>query len=123
MARIGGVDLPKGKRIDVGLTHIFGIGRSRAVAILAAEGIPPSTRVKDLTDEQVQLLRKAVESYRIEGALRTELNQNIKRLVDIKCYRGLRHQMNLPLRGQRTRSNARTRKGPRGNMFKKKSKR
>jgi small subunit ribosomal protein S13 len=123
MARIGGVDLPKNKRVDVGLTHIFGIGRATAIRLLAGEGIDPAKRVKDLTDDEVQALRKAIESYKIEGALRTEINQNIKRLVDIGCYRGLRHKQGLPVRGQRTRSNARTRKGPRGNMFKKTKKR
>jgi len=123
MARIGGVDLPKNKRVDVGLTHIFGIGHSSAIRLLAGEGIDPGKRVKDLTDDEVQALRKAIEAYRIEGALRTEINQNIKRLVDIGCYRGLRHKMGLPVHGQRTRSNGRTRKGPRGNMFKKTKKR
>jgi len=123
MARIGGVDLPKNKRVDVGLTHIFGIGRASALRLLAGEGIDPSKRVKDLTDDEVQALRKAIEAYKIEGALRAEISQNIKRLVDIGCYRGLRHKQGLPVRGQRTRSNARTRKGPRGNMFKKTKKR
>lgn len=123
MARIGGVDLPKNKRVDVGLTHIFGIGRANAIRLLAGEGIDPGKRVKDLTDDEVQALRKAIETYKIEGTLRTEINQNIKRLVDIMCYRGTRHKQGLPVHGQRTRSNARTRKGPRGNMFKKTKKR
>jgi len=123
MARIGGVDLPKNKRVDVGLTHIFGIGRPTAMKILAGQGISPAKRVKDLSDDEVQSLRKAIEGFRIEGALRTEVNQNLKRLVDIGCYRGIRHQMGLPVHGQRTRSNGRTRKGPRGNMFKKTKKR
>lgn len=123
MARIGGVDLPKNKRVDVGLTHIFGIGYTTAIRLLAGEGIDPGKRVKDLTDEEVQALRRAIEAYKIEGPLRSEINQNIKRLVDIACYRGIRHKMGLPVHGQRTRSNARTRKGPHGNMFKKTKKR
>ncbi len=115
--------MPKNKRVDVGLTHIFGIGRSRALMLLAREGIDPAKRVKDLTDDEVQALRRAIEAYKIEGALRTEISQNIKRLTDIECYRGLRHKQGLPVRGQRTRSNARTRKGPHGNIFKKTKKR
>lgn len=122
MARIGGVDLPKTKRVDIALTRIFGIGRSLAARILAEEGIDPSKRVKDLVDEEIQRLRNNVESRKIEGALRAEIQQNIKRLVEIGCYRGIRHQVGLPVRGQRTRSNARTRKGPRGNIFRKRSK-
>ncbi len=122
MARVGGVDLPKNKKVSIGLTRIFGIGYARAMEICAKEGIDPDKRVKDLTDDEVARLRKAVEEYKIEGALRAEIQQNIKRLIDIGCYRGIRHKLGLPVRGQRTRSNARTRKGPRGNMFKRKKK-
>ena len=122
MARVGGVDLPKNKKVSIGLTKIFGIGYARAMEILAREGIDPEKRVKDLTDDEVARLRKAVEQYKIEGALRAEIQQNIKRLIDIGCYRGIRHKLGLPVRGQRTRSNARTRKGPRGNMFRRKKK-
>ncbi len=118
MARIAGVDLPKNKRIEVALTYIFGIGLSTSRKILSATGVNPDTRVKNLTPEEVAKLREEVDKYRVEGALRAEIARNIKRLIDIGCYRGLRHKMGLPVRGQRTRSNARTRKGPRGNMLK-----
>ncbi len=118
MARIAGVDLPKNKRIEVALTYIFGIGLSTSRKILEATGVNPDTRVKNLTPEEVAKLREEVDKYRVEGALRAEIARNIKRLIDIGCYRGLRHKMGLPVRGQRTRSNARTRKGPRGNMLK-----
>ncbi len=114
MARIAGVDLPKNKRIEIALTYIFGIGRTSAKKILEKSGVDPSVRVKDLTPKQVETLRKIIESeYKVEGALRAEIAANIKRLIDIKCYRGMRHIQGLPVRGQRTRTNARTRKGPR----------
>ncbi len=114
MARIEGVDLPRNKRVEIGLTYLYGIGRSRSNEILKATGIDPNTRVKDLTEAQVQLLRDYIAShYRVEGDLRREVQLNIKRLMEIGCYRGLRHRRNLPVRGQRTRTNARTRRGPR----------
>jgi len=108
------VDLPRDKRVEIGLTYIYGIGRSTAKKILEATGINPDTRVRDLTEKEVAELRAAVESgYKVEGSLRGEVAMNIKRLIDIGCYRGLRHRRGLPVRGQRTRTNARTRKGPR----------
>ncbi|MCS6907426.1 MAG: 30S ribosomal protein S13 [Anaerolineales bacterium] len=114
MARIEGVDLPRNKRVEIGLTYIYGIGRSRAKEILQATQINPDTRVKDLTDAEVTLLRDYIaQHYKVEGDLRREVQMNIKRLIEIGCYRGLRHRRNLPVRGQRTRTNARTRKGPR----------
>jgi len=114
MARIEGVDLPRNKRVEIGLTYIYGIGRQRSNAILAATGVNPDTRVKDLTDAEVALLRDYIsQNYKVEGDLRREVQLNIKRLIEIGCYRGLRHRRNLPVRGQRTRTNARTRKGPR----------
>ncbi len=114
MARIEGVDLPRNKRVEIGLTYLYGIGRSRSREILKATGIHPDTRVKDLTEAQVQALRDYIAShYRIEGDLRREVQLKIKRLMEIGCYRGLRHRRNLPVRGQRTRTNARTRRGPR----------
>ncbi len=119
MARIAGVDLPRNKKVWVGLTYIFGIGRSTAWKIIKDSGVDPDKRVKDLTEEEIARLRAEVDKYKVEGALRAEIQRNIKRLIDIGCYRGLRHKMGLPVRGQRTRSNARTRKGPRGNIFKK----
>ena len=122
MARIAGVDLPKNKRIEVALTYIFGIGLSTSRKILSATGVNPDTRVKNLTSEEVAKLREEVDKYKVEGALRVEIARNIKRLIDIGCYRGLRHKMGLPVRGQRTKTNARTRKGPRGNMLKKSKK-
>lgn len=113
MARIAGVDLPRGKRIEVALTYIYGIGDSRARSILQNTGIDPDLRTQDLGDEEVNRLRREIESkYKVEGALRTEVSMNIKRLMDIGCYRGLRHRRGLPVRGQRTHTNARTRKGP-----------
>ena len=113
MARIAGVDLPKEKRVEVALTYIFGIGRSRARKILSSTGVNPNVRVKALTEEDTQKLRQEIETkYRVEGALHAEVQMNIKRLMDIGCYRGLRHRRGLPVRGQRTRTNARTRKGP-----------
>jgi len=112
MARISGVDLPRDKRVEIGLTYIFGIGRPSAKKILQTTGIDPNIRVKDLTESQVVTLREAIESgYKIEGDLRREVAMSIKRLMDIGCYRGLRHRRGLPVRGQRTKTNARTRKG------------
>lgn len=113
MARIAGVDLPNEKRIDIGLRYIFGIGPYRARQILEKTGVSPETRVHKLTDEEVAKLRGCIENdYTVEGGLRGEINMNIKRLVDIGSYRGLRHRRGLPVRGQRTKTNARTRKGP-----------
>jgi small subunit ribosomal protein S13 len=114
VARIAGVDLPRDKRVEIGLTYIYGIGLSRAQAIIAATGVNPDTRVKDLTEEDVTALRAHVESnYQIEGDLRRWESMNIKRLMDIGTYRGRRHRLGLPVRGQRTRTNARTRRGVR----------
>ena len=113
MARLAGVDLPREKRVEIGLTYIYGIGLSRSQEILKKAGINPDTRVKDLTDEQVQAIRNAIDGYTLEGDLRREVALNIKRLTEIGCYRGLRHRRSLPVRGQRTKTNARTRKGPR----------
>jgi len=113
MARISGVDIPREKRVEIGLTYIYGIGRPRANEVLATTGVDPDTRVKDLTESEVQKIRDVIEKgYRVEGDLRREVSQNIKRLMDIGCYRGLRHRRGLPVRGQRTRTNARSRKGP-----------
>jgi small subunit ribosomal protein S13 len=113
MARIAGVDLPN-KHVDVALTYIFGLGRSSAQAICAAAGVDPNARINDLSSEQINVVRKIIESdYKVEGRLRTEVSLNIKRLMDIGCYRGLRHRRGLPVRGQQTRTNARTRKGKR----------
>jgi small subunit ribosomal protein S13 len=113
MARISGVDLPKDKRVEIGLTYIFGIGRPTADKILAATGIDPDTRVKDLTEQDVAKLRDYIDAnLTVEGDLRREVALNIKRLVEIGCYRGVRHRKGLPVRGQRTKTNARTRKGP-----------
>ena len=113
MARIAGVDLPKEKRVEIGLTYIYGIGRTSSNKILAEAKVNPDTRVKDLTDDQVQAIRNAMESYKVEGDLRREVALNIKRLTEIGCFRGIRHRRGLPVRGQRTKTNARTRKGPR----------
>lgn len=114
MARIAGVDLPRDKRVEIGLTYIFGIGLTRAKAVIKATGVNPDTRVKDLTDAEVALLRANIESnYQIEGDLRRLEAMNVKRLIDIGTYRGRRHRMGLPVRGQRTRTNARTRRGRR----------
>ncbi len=114
MARISGVDLPREKRVEVGLTYIYGIGRVIARRILENSGVSPDQRVKDLTDADVNKLRQEIEkSHRVEGALRTEVAMNIKRLMDIGSYRGTRHRKGLPVRGQRTHTNARTKKGPR----------
>ena len=121
MARISGIDLPRDKRIEVALTYIYGIGPSRAAEVLAKTGINPDTRVKDLTDEQEAQLREAIEHhYLIEGDLRRETAMNIKRLSEIGCYRGLRHRRGLPVHGQRTKTNARTRKGPKKTIANKK---
>ena len=114
MARISGVDLPKEKRVEIGLTYIYGIGLTSSQKILEKTKINPDTRVKDLTDDQVNLIRKEIDSnYKVEGDLRREIALNIKRLTEIGCYRGLRHRRGLPVRGQRTKTNARTRNGPR----------
>lgn len=113
MARIAGVNLPAKKRIDVALTYIYGIGPSLAKKILEKTGIDPGTKVMDLTEDQVAALRQEVESYPVEGDLRRQIRANIQRLIDIGCYRGIRHKVGLPVRGQRTRTNARTWKGPR----------
>ena len=113
MARIAGVDIPNNKRIEIALTYIYGIGRKSANDILAKTGINPDTRAKDLTEEDVAKLRDEIEnSYTVEGDLRREVSMNIKRMVEINCFRGIRHRKGLPVRGQRTKTNARTRKGP-----------
>src|ERR1051326_7549735 len=114
MARISGIDLPKDKKVEIGLTYIFGIGRSSALEILEKAGIDSSLRIRDLTDADVNKLRQVIErDYKVEGALSTEVAVNIKRLMDIGSYRGIRHRRGLPVRGQRTHTNARTKKGPR----------
>ncbi len=114
MARIAGIDLPREKRIEVALTYIYGIGRSTAQDILQETAVNPDIRVHELSDDDVNKLRRVIENrYKVEGALRTEVSMNIKRLMDIGCYRGMRHKRGLPVRGQRTHTNARTRKGPR----------
>ena len=114
MARISGIDLPKDKKVEIGLTYIFGIGRSSALEILEKAGIDARLRIRDLSDADVNKLRQVIEKeYRVEGALRTEVAMNIKRLMDIGSYRGTRHRRGLPVRGQRTHTNARTKKGPR----------
>ena len=114
MARIAGVDLPREKKVEIGLTYIYGIGRATALRILESTGVSSALRVKDLTDADVNRLRQIIEKdYRVEGALRTEIAMNIKRLMDIGSYRGIRHRRGLPVRGQRTHTNARTKKGPR----------
>ncbi len=113
MARIAGVDLPREKRVEIGLTYIYGIGLPSSQKILKVAGVNPDTRVKDLTDDEVGQIRKAMENYKVEGDLRREVALNIKRLTEIGCYRGIRHRRGLPVRGQRTKTNARTRKGPR----------
>lgn len=114
MARIAGVDLPRNKRVEVALTYLYGVGRTRARHIIEATGLNPDLRVHELSDEDASTLRRQIEqNYKVEGALRTEVSMNIKRLMDIGCYRGLRHRRGLPVRGQRTHTNARTKKGPR----------
>ena len=120
MARIAGVDLPNEKRVEIGLTYIFGIGLSTSKKILAATGINPDTRVRDLTEDEVSTLRAEIDNYNVEGDLRSDIALDIKRLIEINCYRGLRHRKNLPVRGQRSKTNARTRKGPRKTMANKK---
>ena len=121
MARISGVDLPREKRVEIGLTYIYGIGRKTASDIVAATGINPDTRVKDLTEEDVSKLREYIEhNITVEGDLRRETAFDIKRLVEIGCYRGVRHRKNLPVRGQRSKTNARTRKGPKKTIANKK---
>lgn len=112
MARIAGVDIPRNKRVEISLTYIFGIGRSTSNTILEKANINKDTKVKDLTDEELSRIRSIVDEYKIEGELRKDIKLSIKRLTDIKCYRGLRHKMKLPVRGQKTKTNARTRKGP-----------
>ena len=123
MARIAGVDLPRTKRVEVGLTYIYGIGRKRSNSVLGAAGVSPDIRVKDLSEEDVRKISRVLEDVGgIEGDLRKEISMNIKRLMEIGCYRGLRHRRNLPVHGQRTKTNARTRKGPRrGAVAKKKT--
>ena len=121
MARIAGVDLPNEKRIEAGLTYIYGIGWTTSRKILEKTGINPDTRVKDLTEEEAGKIRKVIENdYLVEGDLRRDVNMNIKRLMEIGCYRGIRHRRGLPVRGQKTKTNARTRKGPRRTVANKK---
>lgn len=123
MARIAGVDLPREKRLEVALTYIYGIGRSLATKILTEAQVAPEVRVKDLTEDQVNKLRRVIEGgYRVEGDLRRQVTMDVKRLMDIGCYRGLRHRRGLPARGQRTSTNARTRKGPKRTVGVKRSK-
>ncbi len=121
MARIAGVDLPREKRVEIGLTYIYGIGRTSSNRILAAAGVSPDTRVKDLTDDEVKNIANVIsETQQVEGDLRREIAMNIKRLQEIGCYRGIRHRKGLPVRGQKTKTNARTRKGPRKTVANKK---
>ena len=121
MARIAGVDLPRDKRVEIGLTYIYGIGKSSADEILKKAGVNPDTRVKDLTEEEAGKIRKIIEQdYEVEGDLRREVSMNIKRLMEIGSYRGIRHRRNLPVRGQKTKTNARTRKGPKKTVGRKK---
>jgi small subunit ribosomal protein S13 len=121
MARIAGVDIPNNKRVEIALTYIYGIGRKSANDILAKTGINPDTRAKDLTEEEVAKLRDEIENnYKVEGDLRRDVALDIKRMVEINCYRGIRHRKGLPVRGQRTRTNARTRKGPKKTIANKK---
>ena len=121
MARIAGVDLPRDKRVEIGLTYIFGIGRKSAKDILVATGVNPDVRVKDLTEDDVSKLREVIEkSYKVEGDLRRDVAFDIKRLIEIGCYRGIRHRKGLPVRGQRSKTNARTRKGPKKTIANKK---
>lgn len=123
MARIAGVDLPREKRVEIGLTYIYGIGRKTANQILEKAGISPDTRVKDLTEEEAGKIRKIIEQdHMVEGDLRREVSLNIKRLMEIGCYRGIRHRRGLPVRGQKTKTNARTRKGPKKTVGRKKKK-
>ncbi|MEF2969028.1 30S ribosomal protein S13 [Paenibacillus sp. M1] len=121
MARIAGVDLPRDKRVEIALTYIFGIGKTTSQKILATTGINPDTRVRDLTEDEVSKLRETIDKMvKVEGDLRREISLNIKRLIEIGCYRGVRHRRGLPVRGQRTKTNARTRKGPRRTVANKK---
>ncbi|GLB30170.1 30S ribosomal protein S13 [Lacrimispora amygdalina] len=121
MARISGVDLPREKRVEIGLTYIYGIGRTSSNRILTTAGVNPDTRVKDLTDDEVKRIAEVItESQTVEGDLRREIAMNIKRLQEIGCYRGIRHRKSLPVRGQKTKTNARTRKGPRKTVANKK---
>ena len=121
MARIAGVDLPRDKRVEIGLTYIYGIGRKTANDILAQAGINPDTRIKDLTEDEAGAIRKIIDSdYMVEGDLRREVSMNIKRLMEIGSYRGIRHRRSLPVRGQKTKTNARTRKGPKKTVGRKK---
>jgi small subunit ribosomal protein S13 len=121
LARIAGVDLPRRKRIEIGMTYIYGIGRTTSQNILSRLNIDPNTNTDDLTEEQINDIRKVIDSdYKVEGELRTQVSMNIKRLMDLGCYRGLRHRKSLPVRGQRTSTNARTRKGPKRSAVKKK---
>lgn len=120
MARIAGIDLPRDKRIVIGLTYIYGIGGPTAEKLVAGAGINPDTRVRDLTDEEEEKLRRLIDDYTVEGDLRREVNLNIKRLTEIGCYRGIRHRKGLPVRGQKTKTNARTRKGKKGTAGKRK---
>ncbi len=114
MARIAGIDLPREKRVDVGLATIYGVGRTNSLEILTKAGVKPETRIKDLTDQEITKIASVIQAeYVVEGDLRRQIQMNIKRLMDIGCYRGLRHRRGLPVRGQRTHTNARTRKGPR----------
>lgn len=123
MARIAGVDLPNEKKVKIALGYIYGIGRANAVEILQKAGVDPEIRVKALTEEQVRDIRNVISNeYKVEGTLRTEVQMNIKRLMDVGCYRGLRHRRGMPVRGQRTKTNARTRKGPRRTVSRKKVK-
>ncbi len=120
MARIAGVDIPRDKRVVVSLTYVYGIGRTRSSEILAAAGVSEDTRVRDLTEEELGKIRDIVDGYKVEGDLRREISLNIKRLIEIGCYRGVRHRRGLPVRGQNTKNNARTRKGPRRTVANKK---
>ena len=121
MARIAGVDLPREKRVEIGLTYIYGIGRPKANEILSTTGVNPDTRVRDLTDDEISRLRETIDKeYKVEGDLRREIALNIKRLQEIGCYRGIRHRKGLPVRGQKTKTNARTRKGPKRTVANKK---
>jgi small subunit ribosomal protein S13 len=123
MARIAGVDLPRDKRVEIGLTYIYGIGRPTSLEILAKAGINPDTRVKDLSEDEAGAIRKIIDTeHVVEGDLRREVSLNIKRLMEIGCYRGIRHRRGLPVRGQKTKTNARTRKGPKKTVGRKKKK-
>ena len=123
MARIAGVDLPRDKRVEIGLTYIYGIGRPTSLEILAKAGINPDTRIKDLSEDEAGAIRRIIDTeYVVEGDLRREVSLNIKRLMEIGCYRGIRHRRGLPVRGQKTKTNARTRKGPKKTVGRKKKK-